>query len=146
MPYVIGGIRIGSRNRTVTRRLPGKSRRARAYAAGTPMRAEMATTAIATWAVTSRTLDRSNSAQASPYQWMVKSSGNHDPNHVVANESRTTVEMSANRVMKKRATRPQTSQTPIPEGRKLRLRAGGRSEAGTFTASVISPYLPWPHG
>src|SRR5664280_3114317 len=139
-------MRIGRRNRTVTMRLPGKSRRARAYAAGTPMRVEIATTATATCPVTSSTFARSNSAQASPYQWVVKSSGSHDPNHVVAIESRKTVKISANMATKKTAIMPQTSQPPILEGRSRRLKVDGTADAETSAEEVISPYLPWRHG
>src|SRR5665213_2778959 len=123
-------MRMGSKKRRVTRGLPGKLRRARAYAAGTPIKAETTTTVIATWAVTVSTLVRSNSAQASPYQWVVKPSGTQDPNHVVANESRMTVEMSAARLTKKKTTRPQTSPPPMPVARKRRLGAGGTRVAG----------------
>src|ERR1035437_5852726 len=136
-------MRIGRRKRTVIRALPGKLRRASAYAAGTPMRADTTTTVIATWAVTVSTSVRLNSAQASPYQWVVKPSGTQDPNHVVANESRMTVEMSAARLTKKKTTRPQTSQPPMPDGRKRRLGAGGTRVAGAFIAAAISPCLRW---
>src|ERR1035437_7500636 len=123
-------MRIGRRKRTVIRALPGKLRRASAYAAGTPMRADTTTTVIATWAVTVSTSDRLNSAQASPYQWVVKPSGIQDPNHVVANDERTTVEIRPARLMKKKATRPQTTQPPMLDGRKLRLEARGAAVVG----------------
>ena len=58
---MIGGIRIGSRKATITSRLPGKVRRASAYAAGTPTSSEITTTASATSSVTTSTPPRSNS-------------------------------------------------------------------------------------
>src|ERR1035437_6145008 len=142
MPYVIGGMRIGRRNRTVIRPFPGKLRRASAYAAGTPMSADTTTTVIATWTVTVSTSDRLNSAHASPYQWVVKPSGTQDPNHVVANDERTTVEISPARLTKKKATRPQTTQPPMLDGRKRRFRVGSAIVAGGVIAAGLSPCLP----
>src|SRR5450631_2367078 len=110
------------------------------------MRVEITTTATATWPVTSSTFARSNSAQASPYQWVVKSSGNQDPNHVVAIESRKTVKMSANMATKKTAIMPQTSQPPMLEGLRRRLNLDGAADVVTSAEVVISPYLPWRHG
>ena len=55
MPKVIGGTIKGSRNSSSTTRLPGKSRRASAYAAGTPISPASTTTSPTAWNVTSST-------------------------------------------------------------------------------------------
>ncbi len=97
------------------------------------------TTATATWAVTRSTSNKSNSAQASPYQWMVKPSGIHEANHVVPNELMTTVEMTPIRLTKKNPTRSQTAKPPRLTGssrRRLAVRAGA-----DCVATAISPCL-----
>src|SRR5690349_11448386 len=105
----MGGIRIGSRNNTVTSFLPGKFRRASAYAVGTPITTDSTTTATATSNVTTSTSSRFISAHAVEYHDAVSPAGHQVPNHWVANEFTTTDATSPNRLTRKNATAPHTS-------------------------------------
>src|SRR3954453_15131775 len=130
MPNVIGGTSNGSTISSITSRLPGNSRRASAYAAGTPSRPDNATTANTTWNVTIRMSSSWNSFHAARYQRVVQPAGNHVPSQRVANELVTTVAIMPNRLITKKPTNTQTavrhSRAPIESsgGMALAFRAG----------------------
>src|SRR5690606_17764944 len=91
-----------------------KSRRASAYAAGTPSSSDRATTTSATISVTSSTSARLNSRQASAYQFAVNADGSQESNQFTANELTTTERISAARLTRKNATPPHTIQAYGP--------------------------------
>ena len=68
---MIGGTISGSRNNSISQRLPMNSRRASVYAAGTPISTDRNTTANTTCTVTHSTEPSWNSFQASAYHWTV---------------------------------------------------------------------------
>jgi hypothetical protein len=130
MPKVNGGTRSGRRKSSTTSRFPGKSRRASAYAAGTPMSPENATTRKTTWKVTVSTSPSWNSSQAEVYHRVVHPTGSQVPSQRVANELVTTVAIIANRLSTKNATSTQT--------------AAAQSFARTLVSRIIehSPQAP----
>src|SRR4051794_36267158 len=110
MPYVIGGIRIGSRNVRYTKRLPGKFFRASTYAAGAPTSTDSTTTSADTSSVTTMTWNNVNSCHASPYHWVVKPLGNQVSNHFLPNELTSTDSTTPARLTKKNTTTAQITQ------------------------------------
>src|ERR1700746_1750245 len=91
----MGGTSNGKTKSRRTARLNRKFRRAKAYAAGTPSRSEIATTAKTTSIVTIRTLSSWNSFQAVEYHRNVNPLGNHVPSQVVAKEFTSTAAITA---------------------------------------------------
>ena len=83
---MIGGTISGKRNSSIRNRLPGNSRLASVYAAGTPMSSASATTANTTSTVTQSTESSWNSFQAATYQAVVQPSGSQVPSQRLANE------------------------------------------------------------
>src|SRR5919199_798714 len=108
----MGGIRIGSRNSTFTSCLPGKLRRANAYAAGTPSTTDSTTTASDTCSVTSSTSSRFSSRHAVEYHDVVSPAGHHVPNHCREKEFTTTEITIANTLTRKNATAPHETRGP----------------------------------
>src|SRR5437764_554248 len=103
---------IGSRKVRYTAFLPGKSRRASTYDAGTPTSTDSATTAAATSRVTRMTRSRPKSVQAWLYHWVVSPWGSQVPNHLVPNEFTTTEPTTPTSRTRNATTAPHTSQAP----------------------------------
>src|SRR5680860_22256 len=112
MPKVIGGMRMGSRNSSITSFLPGKLLRASTYDAGTPMMTEMMITENATSSVTPMMCVRSKRSHDSWYQPSVKFSGSQVLNQGLPSESTSTLSTMPNRKMKNAAMPNQTNQVP----------------------------------
>src|SRR5205085_6270145 len=120
MPKVIGGTMSGSRNSSIRARLPAKSRRAIAYAAGTPSRPDKSTTRPTISKVTSSTSPSWNSPQAALYQRVVQPAGSQVPSQRVPSELTATEAISANRFSTKKIT---TTHTAVTHRRPSALRA-----------------------
>src|SRR5256885_15525612 len=103
---------MGSRNNRFSSFLPGKLRRAKAYAVGTPISTDSTTTASATCTVVISTSNRLSSCQAVEYHAVVSPAGSQVPNHWVENEFTTTEATTPTRLIRKKMTAPQTIQAP----------------------------------
>src|SRR5215510_11207660 len=99
----------GSRNSSRSTRLPRKSRRANAYAAGTPSATDSTTTDSTTSAVTTRTEPSWNSDHASRYQLVVAASGSQVPSQRVATELTATAPTRNSTLTTKNAASPTSS-------------------------------------
>src|SRR4051794_25375917 len=129
----MGGIMIGSRKARYTAFLPGKSRRASTYEAGTPTSTDSTTTAAATSRVTTMTRSSPKSAQAWLYHWVVRPCGSQVPNHLVPNELTSTEPTTPTSRTRNATTAPQTSQAPGLAT--TRLRAGSVGTAGAVAGA-----------
>src|ERR1700740_1429807 len=104
----MGGTSSGKTKIRRTTRLNRKFRRAKAYAAGTPSRSEIATTANTTSTVTVKILSSWNSLHAVEYHRNVKPLGNQVPSQVVAKELTTTTAITARTLRTKKPIATQT--------------------------------------
>ncbi len=109
---MIGGTISGSRNSSISSRLPTKSRRASVYAAGTPMSSARNTTANTTSTVTISTEPSWNSFHAAVYHVVVQPSGSHVPSQRRANELVTTAAIMSPMLIDEQRHRAQQQAAP----------------------------------